>query len=97
MILRIDKAYTYCDYNEEEPFFHDLLIDISNGKVSTDLNINGMTHNFTEFFLETSKGKTDVRISSLDFLDNNELEYIQEVCNYKEKEEFYKEDDYIED
>ena len=56
-----------------------------------------MTHNFTEFFLETLKGKTDVRISSLDFLDNNELEYIQEVCNYKEKEEFYKEDDYIED
>ena len=91
MILRIDKAYTYCDYNEEEPFLHDLLIDISNGKVSSDLNINGMTHNFTEFFLETSNGKIDVRITSLDFLNNYELEYIQEVCNYKD------EDDFIED
>ena len=55
-----------------------------------------MTHNFTEFFLETSTGKIDVRISSLDFLDNNELEYIQEVCSYEEKEDYYDEDDYIE-
>ena len=47
--------------------------------------------------LETSNGEIDVRISSLDFLDNNELEYIQEVCSYEEKEDYYDEDDYIED
>lgn len=87
MILRIDNATTYCDYNEEEGISHDLLIDLSTGKVSTDLNINNQIHNFTEFILETPNEKTEVRVTSLDFLDDNELEYIQKICMYVEPED----------
>ena len=92
MIIAVSEAITYCN-GEELTFPHELTIDLSTGKITTDLEIKDLVYDYTDITVNTNNGEVTTGISSLTFLNQFDLKDLRELFDYKEKDVEEEEED----
>ena len=87
MIHHIFNAVSYFN-GEEETLSHDrgMIIDLENGSIKHCLEIKDLVHNYTIIkHKDKDSNETEIVISSLDELNDDELLELRELYKYKEE------------